>query len=173
MDLSIARVELDGATQEWCGSFGIEPYRAFTALEEVVVGFPKLRRLSSRLLSATYGEPSNQSGHDGRDHFVLNREDIFDVAVIALGPEMISAGRLDQLSSDPHAIPRPADTSLNDEASPELAADFLSLECLAFERKGRVPCDHHQVPEPAQFGGDIFRDPVREILLCRITAHIV
>src|SRR5437868_10793059 len=128
MGLGVGPVEFNCATQEWYGSLHVEPYRAFTALEKVVVRGPKLRRLSSRLLSTSYGEPSNQSSHDGRDHFVLNRENILDVAVIALGPEMVSAGCLDQLSSDPHAIPCPAQASLDDKARPEFAAHFLCLD---------------------------------------------
>ena len=86
---------------------------------------------------------------------------------------MLSAGHFDQLGGDPHAIASPAHAALDDEIRPEPVTHFLGVECLASERKGRVPRDHHELPKPAQLGNDILGDPVGEIILCRIAAHVI
>ena len=64
-------------------------------------------------------------GGDTRSDVVLHREDVGQISVVTLGPEMRTGGRIDQLAGDAHALPRPAHAALEDIADIKVAADFL------------------------------------------------
>ena len=54
---------------------------------------------------------------------VLDLEDIGQIAVVAVGPEMRAVGRVDELRRDPHAIAGAADRAFEHRAHAKLAAD--------------------------------------------------
>jgi hypothetical protein len=74
-----------------------------------------------------------QSLRDSRGDFVLHSEDVGELAVVALGPKMISVGRVDQLSGHPDAVAGAADAAFENRADSERVCDggdvlFLSAE---------------------------------------------
>ena len=68
-------------------------------------------------------------GLDGPDHLpddlVLQREQVLEVAVVAVGPEVVPGLGLDQLGGHAEPVARPAGAALEHVAHAELAPDLL------------------------------------------------
>jgi hypothetical protein len=103
---------------------------------------------------------------------VLQDEQIADVAVEPLGPQMRAAFGIDQLSVDAHLAARAPDAPFQHIADAELAADLPRLDRFALVGKGGAASDHEASRDPRQIGRQIVGDTVREIFLFRIVAEI-
>ena len=79
-----------------------------------------------------------------RANIILNRKDISELAVVALGPDMSSGGGLDQLRRHPHAVGSLAHTAFQDIPHTEFSADILDRSRLAFVGEARIAGDHEQ-----------------------------
>ena len=82
-------------------------------------------------------------------------------------------GRIDQLRGDPHPIARLADAPLEHVANAERLADLAHTSVLALEGERGIAGDDEELRQLRQSGDDVFRDPVSEIVLLRIAAHIL
>ena len=94
------------------------------------------------------------------------------LALIALGPEMMSFTRIDKLSIDANRIASASHAALEDILDPEILSDFLHLGRLVLIGKGRVARDHEQTINFRKVGDQIFGDAVGEMLLLGIVAQI-
>ena len=77
-----------------------------------LVGLPGIepfRRLAQHALLLGLGQRGSMTPGDARGDLVLDGEDVAEVAVVALGPDMGAGGRVDQLRRDAHADCRPCD----------------------------------------------------------------
>ena len=74
-----------------------------------------------------------QRRDDGRGHFVLDGEDVIELAVVALGPDVRVGFGVDQLHGDADAIARLAHAALDDILHLELARDLAHID-------GLCPC---------------------------------
>jgi hypothetical protein len=61
-------------------------------------------------------------GDDGPGDFVLDSENIFELAIVALGPAVRVSDCVDELASDPDSITGAANAPFEDIADAELAA---------------------------------------------------
>ena len=80
------------------------------------------------------------TAHRSDDHFgdlVLQGERIGRLAVIAVGPDMIAGGSVDQLRHDPHLVGALLDATLKDELRTQLPADLAHVDRLVFVGGGR------------------------------------
>jgi len=62
-------------------------------------------------------------------------KDIAHVAIVSLGPKMVSLARVDELRRDPQALAAFPHASLEDVASPELLTDCANVDVLTLERE--------------------------------------
>src|SRR5262249_35705270 len=106
------------------------------------------------------------------DDLVLQGEDVFEVAVVALGPEIITARGIEKLDGHPNAAADLAYAAFGHVPDADLAADLLDVGPVAPVREAGVTGDDEQGPEPRQFGDDLARDPVGKIVLRGIAAQI-
>ena len=115
------RILFDGALEKGQGPL--------TVLDLVLIGMPKaaliifpgieaFRRFAQRTLTLAAGQLRLDGGDDGMGQLVLDGEDVFQVAVIALGPDMLVLSSIDQLGGHPHPLARTPDTSFQDIAHP-------------------------------------------------------
>src|SRR4029434_8562661 len=72
-----------------------------------------------------------QCAYHARRHLILQIEDVFERAVVAVGPDVIACCGVNELSSDADAIAGLADASLQHISDAELAADLLQIDRLA------------------------------------------
>ncbi len=117
-------------------------------------------------------EHDSQRFDDVAGDLVLDLENVLELAVVALRPEVVAVGHANQLGGDPQPAARLAHAALENRGDLELPADLADVLALALEREGRgAGCD----PERLDLGqgvDDVFRDTVAEILVLRVIAHI-
>ena len=77
-------------------------------------GIKAFRRLTQSALALADGKLRLYRGYDGKGDLILHGKYIFQVAVIALGPDVIVLRRIDELRGDPHSIPGAPNAAFND-----------------------------------------------------------
>ena len=110
---------------------------------------------------------------DARRHLVLQIEDVLELAVEAVRPEMRAGCGIDELPGDAHPVCRLAHAAFEHVAHPELAADLLHVHGPALVGEARIAGDHEQPAHARQRGDDLFHHAVGEILLLRVAAHVL
>ena len=111
-------------------------------------------------------------GDDRLRNLVLQREDVVEVAVVALRPQVAAGRAVDQLRGDAHALAGLAHAALEHVADPELPRELPDVDVLALERERRVARGDRERGDLAEVGDDVFADAVAEILLLRLAAHV-
>src|SRR6266436_9126387 len=91
----------------------------------IIPGAHVLGPLRDYTLAFGAGQRWLDRGDDTRGDVVLHREDVGQISVVALGPEMGTGGRIDKLAGDAHTLPSPAHAALEDIADTKVAADLL------------------------------------------------
>src|SRR5438105_2840183 len=81
---------------------------------------------------------------DGVGDFVLNGENIGQIAIEALGPDVAAILAVNELSSYPHARSNLPHASFQDKSNAKLLADLLHFHGLVFIGKGSVARDNEQ-----------------------------
>ena len=104
---------------------------------------------------------------------VLDREDVGQVAVEAVGPDVPAVLAADQLPGDPHPRAGLADAALQHEAHAELLAHLLHVDGLALVRERGVAGDDEQPRDLREVGDDVLGDAVAEVFLLGVAAHVV
>ena len=84
--------------------------------------------------------------HDAFGNFVLEVEDILELAVEAFGPDMGAGFGIDQLGGNAETISRLAHAAFKHIARAKLASDLLHIDLLALVGERRVACDHRKQP---------------------------
>ena len=90
-----------------------------------------------------------------------------------LRPDVAAGRGVIELRRDADAIAAPSYTAFDHVAHTEFGSDLPHVHRLALVGKRRVARDHE---EPAQFrqrSDDVLADPVGEVLLLPVAAHIV
>src|SRR5215469_18424518 len=99
--------------------------------QPVLIGSQDFRRLVPRLSERHFLKLNcHRSGYAARD-LVLDGEDVGEFTVIALGPDMMAADSLDQLSRDADAFVRSSDASLKDKFHAQFPSDAANVGVLS------------------------------------------
>ena len=106
-------------------------------------------------------------------HLVLDGEDVLEAAIVALGPDVMPIGCVDELRGDANAVPGFAHAAFEHVAHAKFAADLAHVDRLALVGERRVARDDEQPARSRQRRDDILGDAVGEILLLRIAAHVL
>src|SRR5262249_5940952 len=113
---------------------------------------------------------------DRRDHplgdLVLGRENVGQVTVVTLGPDVIADLGLDQLRGDADTVAGSPHAALKHITNPELAPDLLHIDCPAFVGEGRIPGDDEEPADAGECSDDLLDYAVGEIFLLWIAAHV-
>ncbi len=112
---------------------GVEAFRRLAAGPEV------LRRVDLRL----------DGGDDGVGDLVLYRENVFQLVVVTLRPEVSAGSNVTELHGNSHAVAALAYAAVDDIADAEFLGDLLQGYGFALVGEGRIARDDE---EPAQLG---------------------
>ena len=82
---------------------------------------------AARSRAAASTRPGRVAAIARRD-LVLDGEDVLEVAVVALGPEVVVGLGVDQLHRDAHPLPDLAHAALDDVLHAELGGELLHLD---------------------------------------------
>ena len=129
--------------------------------------------LAPRPLTFAAREMRFDSGDDGVGDFILYRENVLQIAIVALGPKMFVVHRIDQLRRYAYPVAAAPHAALDHVAHAELPAHFLDFCRLTSEGKRGIARDDEQGAELGQFRDDVLADAVGEEVLLGIRAHIV
>ena len=110
----------------------------------VVVGVEALGRLALGPLDLGLLEPRRDRADDARRHLVLQLEDVLELAVEPVGPEMRAGRGIDQLAGDAHPAAGLAHAALEHVAHAELAADLPHVDGPALVGEARIAGDDEQ-----------------------------
>ena len=103
---------------------------------------------------------------------VLDLEDIGQIAVVAVGPQVTAGCRVDELRGDPHALAGAADGAFEHRPHAKLAADGADVDRASLVSEARIARDYRQAGDLRQVGDDVFGDAVGEIFLLGIARHV-
>ena len=115
------------------------------------------------VLGAATGDPcffgraqlNLERSNDLLREFVLHGEDIREVAIKAVGPDVCAARSIDKLAGNAHPVARLADTAFQHVAHAEFAADLLHVDRLALVGKARVTRDDMQLRQLRKISDDV------------------
>ena len=104
--------------------------------------------------------------------FALDPEDVDELAVVGIGPQMRIAGRLDKLDVDAHLIGSFLDAALQDVGHAKLLRDLGEIAWLALILLGGRARDHFQIRDLRQPREDFFLDAIGKISIRLVFAPI-
>ena len=160
----------DGLLSAQVAEIALDPGLPRHQQEVVSLGAVRSAPFDRLLFSGQQPEP--QRADDRLGDFVLDGEDVGQVAVVALGPDMIAGGAVDQLRADAQPIAGLADAAFDEVADAQLASDRADVGRLTLEQERGVARRDRQRRDLGQIGGDVLADPVAEIFLLRVAAHV-
>ena len=105
-------------------------------------------------------------------NLALDDEDIGELTVIGLRPQVETVGHLDQLGADTELIARLAHAALENIVDPEPAADLLYIEVGLLERVDRGPRRDAKTLDVGEGADQLFGQTVGEVLVVGIGAQI-
>src|SRR5438105_350243 len=111
--------------------------------------------------------------HNGVGDFVLNGEDIGQITIKPLGPNMAAVLAPNELPSYPHTRSRLSHASFQDKSNAKLPTHLLHFHRLVFIGEGSVARDNKQSGNVGQISDDVLRNAITEILLLSVAAHVV
>src|SRR5205814_3133113 len=103
---------------------------------------------------------------------VLDREDVFNLAVETLRPELVAVTRVNQLHADPHTLSGFSDAAIQERLDPETLANLARVQ--ARSAKGKTGCPRRNV-KTANFTEcveDFFCNTIAEVFLVAFRAEI-
>ena len=105
------------------------------AAQQEIVGGEADRRLAQRLPDLCILDPPDERRNDRRGDLVLDLEDLGSAAIVALGPEMRAARRLDKLGGDANTVAGAPNAALQNIRNAKLPVRSRSGYGLAAKRK--------------------------------------
>src|SRR5262249_46486687 len=114
---------------------------------------------------------------DCADHacgdLVLKIEDIVELSVVAISPEVAAAGGIDELASDANAVTALAHASFKDVAHAKPTRDVPDIEGLPTELEGGCARRDIEPTQARQPGDNLLDDTIGEVVLLWIAAHVL
>ena len=103
---------------------------------------------------------------------LLDLEDVPELPVVVLGPELGAVRRADQVRRDAKALARLPHAAFQDGRDAQSLADFRAAEVSQPAVEGRRSADDPQSVDAGQRVDEFFRHPVAEEVLFRIRAQV-
>ena len=129
-------VQHDGSLKQFLGLdiCGLrEPPKLLAATHETVIGFQIVGMLGRNSLPVALCQVKCQGANDVPGHIILDVEDVDQLPVKTLCPEMSAAGRIDELCSDPNSVAGLAHAALKHIAYAKDPSYLLNIHVLALK----------------------------------------
>ena len=145
------------------------PMRAHRA----VPGVELARVLARACCISAARMPGASLAGDGSRDLVLHCEYIGHFAVVAIRPQVMTAGGIDQLGGDPYPVAGPADAAFKHVANAEFARNLADIDGRTLVGECRIARDHEESAIARQRCDDVLDHAVSEIFLLGIAAHVL
>ena len=103
---------------------------------------------------------------------ILKVEYIFDITVILFRPDMMVIDGVDQLYSYAKTLSGASNAAFQNISYAQFLGHLLRFYGLVFVSPAGIPRDHEHTGQFGQISDQVFRHPISEISLFRITAEI-
>ena len=133
-------------------------------------GVQALRILASRALHLRNEHLRRDDADDVARDLVLKDEQVGQLAIVFLRPEVSAGGGVDELGRDANAVRGAAHAAFENVANAELASDRPNVDRLAFEREAGIARNDEQRADARERGDEVFDNAVGEELLLRARA---
>jgi hypothetical protein len=171
----VARVLRDGLLEEARGPLERVP-RALVpqvaALEIQAVCLEVCGRARDERPGFLAAELEFECTHDRSCDLVLHGEDVSELALVGLAPELVAVGGVDELRPHLEAVPGHADAPLEHRADAQRVGDRANAQVLAFERERRGPCRNAESFDLCERVDQLLRHPVGEVLVLSVRAEV-
>ena len=138
------------------------------ASQHALIGREVVWRFSLRPIACRGLDASRQSGDDRGRHVVLDREDVLEPPVIALGPEVTVGVGIDQLHRDSNSVTGATDAALEHKLHAKLSRNGWDIDCLSLATESRVARDYEQIANLLQSASSIY---LVGLILDDLTSH--
>ena len=115
----------------------------------------------------------NDGGRYGCCDLILDSKDITQLAVVALGPEMIALLRIDELDSNANLVTKATNAPFDNGSHSQLRPDLRDRETALLDDLRRGATDDPQVREAREHIGQLLAHAVGEVLLVTVSAQVV
>jgi hypothetical protein len=105
-------------------------------------------------------------------NFVLNTEDVLEVTIIALGPNMAVGISVNELCRYSDALTRSAQAALKHVTDAKIFAYLRQIRIFFLAGKGSVAGNDEEARYLGEVGDDVLGNAIAKILLFWIAAHI-
>ena len=109
---------------------------------------------------------------DGVRDVVLQLEDVLELAVVALGPDMAVGAPVDQLRGDAHPVVHLAHAAFKQILHAQPRGHAVKVLGAALVGEGSVARHHEQRGDLREIGDDVLGDAVAEIILLGVARHV-
>jgi hypothetical protein len=140
--------------------------------EVEVVGLEVLRRHRGQRIAFADSQLDPERLDDRPRDLLLHGEDVGQLAVIGLRPELVPILHTHELGRDPQAIAAPPHAALEHGADIQTPPHLPHVGVSALELEGGGPGGDPKAFDLAQGGDQLFGQPVAEVLLVLVGAHI-
>ncbi len=113
-----------------------------------------------------------QHARNGRGDLALDTEQVAHRTIVALGPEVLVRGHVDELRGDAQLITSTLHTAFEDGADVQLRTDLLDGKRITLVLHAGGARDHVQVLDLGELRDDVLRKSIAEELLVGIAAHV-
>jgi hypothetical protein len=142
-----------------------------TAFEVELVGL-EVRRGAPHGEGRLTEQRRHQGAHDRLDDLVLNLEHVGHLAVVALGPELVSGRDTHELCRDAQLRAGPPHAPLEHARDVELLADRTDVELAAAKAKRRRPRRHVHAGQRRECVDEVLGEAVAEVLVVGVAAPV-
>ena len=108
----------------------------------------------------------------GRRELGLHLEDIGEIAIVLLRPEVVAVGGVDELGRDANAVAGLAHAAFQQRRYVQLGSDAREILVLPLEVEGRGPPHHIEAIDLSKRVEDLLGDPVGEVLLFLVRTEV-
>ena len=164
------RVALEGVTQQAKSALAVFPRIARSApskqisrAQEKLIGGQVGRRMQLQAFLFTWREVGAQRERDPPRQFTLEREQIGDLAIVSIVPDVQICPGVDQLGVDPHPIAGASHRAFQDVGHPEFLADLAQIARACPVLPDRGAADHLEVSDLRETRENVVLDAVREV----------
>src|SRR5262249_10495767 len=141
--------------------------------QQQIVGVEVLRPLALDAINFGGAQARFYSPDDRERDLVLQGKDVVKRAVVALGPEMRTGVRLNELTGDTHAIAGLAHATFEHIADAQLATDQFHISRSVLVNETRIARDYEKPLDARKPSDDVLYHAVTKIILIQITAHVL
>ena len=128
--------------------FGQSPKQRIGS-DQHIPGIEILRRAILRADAFGLQQLGLNCGHNFLGDLVLQRKDVRQIAIVMVGPQVLTGRSVDQLGGDAYAVAALANAALQDIAHAQVGPDLAYVNSLTFVGERGIARDHKK---PAQLG---------------------